>query len=331
MNFALIICTYKRAKSLNRLLDSVTKQSLYPNEILVIDGSPDDDTKEMLQRNLYKNLKYHKVKPEQLGLTKQRNVGLNLCDKTIEVVCFLDDDTVLKHQYFENLIFIFENNVDITGIGGVSINENRWVKNNHIQKKSNYLYCDGYKVKLSVRNRIRKVFGLLSNLPSGRMPKFSHGNTQSYPLTGKFYEVDLIIGMSMSFRSSVAFNQNFSNFFEGYGLYEDADYSIRALKYGKNVIATNVQLEHHHHPSGRPNRFNYGKMVVTNGWYVWRLRWPQPGFKNILKWHTTCLLLTLLRFLNTFTTSNKKEAFTESIGRFTAWLLLWVKTPKIEK
>lgn len=331
MKLSLIICTYKRADSLLRLLDSINQQSRLPDGIFVIDASPDKKTTLALKNNYLSQLHYHKVKPEQRGLTKQRNIGIELCNSNTDIVSFLDDDTVLKSDYFENLIKIFKNNSEITGVGGVAVNENRWQKADKDEIDQNHIFIDGYKVSLSTRYKIRKKLGLMSDLPPGKMPKFSHGNTQSYPLTGKIYEVDLIVGMSMSFRKKVVENQKFSDYFEGYGLYEDADYSIRALKFGKNVIATSVQLEHHHHPSGRPNQFQYGQMVVRNGWYVWRLRWPDPGFKNVIKWHCTTLLLAFLRFLNTFTTSQKQQALTESLGRFWAWIKLWFAKPIIQK
>ena len=330
MQFSLIICTYKRPESLLRLLASVKKQTQLPDEILIIDGSPDDKTANALKQIDLK-LMYHKVQPDQRGLTKQRNIGISLVSNNIDIVCFLDDDTILKANYFENLIEVFKNNPDVTGVGGVAVNENKWVKAKDVYKKSNYLYLDDYKVQLSSRYRLRQKLGLMSKLAPGKMPKFSNGNTQSYPLTGKNYEVDLIVGMSMSFRSKVVFNQKFSEYFEGYGLYEDADYSIRALKYGRNVIATSVQLEHHHHPSGRPNQFQYGQMVVSNGWYVWRLRWPEPGLKNKLKWHATILLLAFIRLGNAVKGNNKKQALTDGLGRLTAWLKILFTQPKIQR
>ena len=330
MRFSLIVCTYKRAESLLRLLASVKKQIQLPNEIFIIDGSPDDKTANALKQIDLK-LMYHKVQPDQRGLTKQRNIGISLVSNNIDIVCFLDDDTILKANYFENLIEVFKNNPDVTGVGGVAVNENKWVKAKDVYKKSNYLYLDDYKVQLSSRYRLRQKLGLMSKLAPGKMPKFSHGNTQSYPLTGKNYEVDLIVGMSMSFRSKVVFNQKFSEYFGGYGLYEDADYSIRALNYGRNVIATSVQLEHHHHPSGRPNQFQYGQMVVRNGWYVWRLRWPEPGLKNKLKWHATILLLAFIRLGNAAKGNNKEQALTDGLGRLIAWLKLFFTQPKIQR
>jgi GT2 family glycosyltransferase len=147
-------------------------------------------------------------------------------------------------------------------------------------------------------------------------------------LTGRIYEVDLLIGMSFAFRKRVFDSLRFSTYFEGYGLYEDADFSIRALQFGKNVINTKVQLNHYHHPSGRPNSYKYGKMVVRNGWYVWRTKNPKPTFMHQLKWHTITLLLTGIRFSNMLTGSSKKEAFTEAVGRIVGWWSLWFNKPK---
>jgi len=42
--FSLIICTYKRHKALVNLLESVNLQTAYPNQIIIVDGSPDDLT-----------------------------------------------------------------------------------------------------------------------------------------------------------------------------------------------------------------------------------------------------------------------------------------------
>jgi GT2 family glycosyltransferase len=119
-----------------------------------------------------------------------------------------------------------------------------------------------------------------------------------------------------------------ASYFEGYGLYEDADFSIRALQFGRNVINTKVQLFHYHAQSGRPNQYQYGKMVVRNGWYVWRTKNPNPTIKHQLKWHAITVLLTLIRFTNVLTSVSKKEALTEAVGRTIGWWSLWSSKPK---
>jgi len=318
-----------RPQPLLRLLQSVKEQTLYPNTILIIDGSTDDLTEAVLKANTFKNVSYYKVDEANRGLTKQRNYGIERVSKSSEVVCFLDDDTVLDQNYFRNLIDVFRKNNAVTGVGGIAINENQWSVNTlDFYNPKLFLNIDGFHVKLGLRHIVRNYLGLGSDCLPMVMPVFSHGISSGYPLTGKYYEVDLLIGMSMAFRKTVVDAIKFSSYFEGYGLYEDADFSIRALKYGKNVLATNVLLEHLHDASGRPNQYKYGKMVIRNGWYVWRVKYPKPSFKALFKWHATALLLTSIRFFNVFTTSNKKAALTESCGRIVGWLSLFIYKPK---
>jgi hypothetical protein len=69
-------------------------------------------------------------------------------------------------------------------------------------------------------------------------------------------------------------------------------------------------------------------MVVRNGWYVWRIKWPDPRWNDRLKWNSICFLLTLIRFSNTFTTAHKKEAWLEAWGRTIGWWSLLFSSPK---
>ncbi|GAA4244649.1 glycosyltransferase family 2 protein [Winogradskyella damuponensis] len=331
MTFSLIICTYMRPKALLTLLKSVNKQTLYPNEILIVDGSNNEETKEIILHNNFENLSYYKVDEKNRGLTKQRNFGISRVSEDIEIVCFLDDDTVLEPNYFKQVIHTFNENNNIIGVGGVAINENRWEPKN-VDKKYNsnsYYELDGYVYPEGLRNRFRNYLGLTSQLASNCMPEFSHGRTSGYPLTGKCYEVDLLIGMSMSFRKTLFKHLCFSTYFEGYGLYEDADFSIRALDYGKNVIDTKVQLSHYHDAAGRPNMYKYGKMVLRNGWYVWRVKYPHPSIKAKFKWHAVHGVLLFIRLLNVITTNERKSALTDAVGRIVGWWSLIFNKPKI--
>lgn len=318
-----------RPVALMNLLNSVRTQTMYPNEILIIDGSVNDDTKTVFETESFKNLTYFQVDEEHRGLTRQRNFGISKISPHSEVLCFLDDDTVLEPNYFEEIINAFKSDTAIVGVAGIEINEKRWIKKIAGQQYSKYKYYEfeGYVYPEGSRNFIRNLFGLQSDLGPGKMPEFSNGRNCGFPLTGKNYEVDLLIGLSFSFRRIVFDNNRFSTYFEGYGLYEDADYSIRALEFGKNVIATKAQLFHYHDESGRPNKYQYGKMVVRNGWYVWRVKYPKPSLKAKFKWNAIVLLLAFIRFSNIFTTQKKKEAFTEFAGRLAGWISLFINKP----
>lgn len=319
-----------RSQSLQQLLQSVQMQTVFPHEILIIDGSVNQETELMIAQKDIPNLRYFLVSEAFRGLTKQRNFGLDQVAPTSDIVAFLDDDTELSPTYFEELINTFVNDPRVSGVGGIAVNENGWsltAPNKKYDANRNFQF-EGFVYKEGQRNVVRNYLGLHSNVGPGRMPEYSHGKTCGFPMTGRIYEVDLLIGMSFAFRKRVFDSLRFSTYFEGYGLYEDADFSIRALQFGKNVINTKVQLNHYHHPSGRPNSYKYGKMVVRNGWYVWRTKNPKPTFMHQLKWHTITLLLTGIRFSNMLTGSSKKEAFTEAVGRTIGWWSLWFNKPK---
>ncbi len=174
------------------------------------------------------------------------------------------------------------------------------------------------------------MFGLQPDVKPGFLPNFSHGRSIGFlPPSGKTYLVEQIMGGVSSYKKEIFNKIRFSNYFEGYGLYEDADFSLRLAKIGKLYINTNAKLYHYHDDSGRPNKFKYGKMVVRNGWYVWRVKYPKPGLKARFKWNATSLLLTIIRFSNVINTRQRQEALTESFGRVVGWFSLLINKPKL--
>ena len=322
-----------RPQPLLQLLQSVQEQTLYPNEILIIDGSTNEETGIVLKKNQFENLKYFLVPLEHRGLTKQRNYGIERVGNEMETVCFLDDDTVLKNDYFEQLLQTYQIYPEALGAGGYIINESQceFVGENYSPKIDEYYY-DGWKRKDGSRFVLRKKLGLDSDCPPGFSSLYSHGRSVGFlPPSGKIYEVEMLMGGVSSFRKKVFEALKFSTYFEGYGLYEDADFTLRVAKEGKLYLNTAAQLNHFHDDSGRPNQYQYGKMVVRNGWYVWRTKNPKPLFDAKLKWHSITILLTLIRYSNAFTTMERAAAFSEALGRTAGWWSLLFNKPKINK
>lgn len=330
--FSLIVCTYKRPDALCKLLESVGLQTLYPDQILIIDGSPDLATKEIFFEIKYPKLEYFKVDAIHRGLTKQRNYGIQKVAQTTEIVCFLDDDIVLTPEYFQNLIGTYSQYPKALGVGGFILNEVQWTRNsagNLVQFDE--FEMDGYIRKLGSRNVLRKRLGLLSDQPPGVMPEFSNGLSIGFlPPSGKTYPVEFFMGGVASYRNELFEQLNFSEYFDGYGLYEDMDFCLRASRLGQLFVNTAARVSHHHEEAGRPDKLKYGKMVIRNGWYVWRVKYPKSGFKARLKWHSTAFLLTLVRLGNVLSTKKRKEALTESLGRIAGWLSLLLNKPKHE-
>jgi GT2 family glycosyltransferase len=320
-----------RPKVLLDLLHSVAKQTVYPNQIVIVDGSLNAATKTILEQNSFQNLEYFMVSDEDRGLTKQRNFGISKTAISSAVVCFLDDDTILEPNYFEEILKTYQLHPEALGVGGYINNEAVWEKapENYCPTIEEYYY-DGWKKKDGSRFVLRKKMGLDSDVKPGFMPEFSNGRSIGFlPPSGKIYEVEQLMGGVSSFKKSVFDSFSFSTYFEGYGLYEDADFTLRLSKTGKLYVNTKAQLGHFHDESGRPNKYQYGKMVVRNGWYVWRVKYPKPSVKAKFKWNVIVLLLTFIRFGNIFTTNKRTEAFTEFSGRFVGWLSLFFNKPKI--
>jgi GT2 family glycosyltransferase len=322
-----------RAEPLLKLLYSVREQTVCPDEILIIDGSTNSHTEKVVNQNHFDNLSYFLVPDADRGLTKQRNYGVERIGNRIDIVCFLDDDIVLERDYFEQLLKTYQVYPKALGVGGYIKNESdcEFVGEGYFPKINEYCY-DGWKRKDGSRFILRKKLGLDSDRPPGFSPLFSHGRSVSYlPPSDKIYEVEMLMGGVSSFRKKVFETVRFSTYFEGYGLYEDADFSLRIAKIGKLYLNTAAKLNHYHDASGRPNQYQYGKMVVRNGWYVWRVKNPYPKIQHLFKWHTITILLTIVRFSNALTTPKRKEAFTESIGRTIGWWSLLFNKPIIKK
>jgi GT2 family glycosyltransferase len=330
--FALIICTFQRPGALKSLLDSIRLQRLKPHQVLIVDGSHDLATREMLTQASFREYEYYKVSAQDRGLTKQRNYGIARVGQDCDIVCFLDDDTVLEPDYFAQLITTYDVYPEALGVGGYITNEASWKAVSGADCVSLADFCfDGYRRKDGSRFILRKRLGLDSDCDPGRAPEFSHGRSIGFlPPSGKIYPVDQFMGGVSSFRKSVFEKYSFSTFFEGYGLYEDADFTLRLSKSGPLYVNTAARLAHYHDAAGRPNQYSYGKMVVRNGWYVWRVANPSPGFKAKAKWHLITILLMLIRFSNVFTAKQKRQAFTEAAGRLVSWITLFWNPPVIK-
>lgn len=319
-----------RPKAIVKLLESVNSQTLYPNEIIIIDGSTDTLTQAVFKAEAYKNLKYYNVDAIDRGLTKQRNIGISKVSANSNIVCFLDDDVILEPSYFEQIINTYSIYPEALAVGGYITNEVDWKLSDNTNSKNNFYY-DGWMRNESSRFKMRAVFGLEPDAKPGYLPTFAHGRSVSFlPPSGKTYKVEQIMGGVASYKTEVFDSLSFSTYFEGYGLYEDADFSIRLAKLGPIYINTRARLAHYHDGSGRPNQYNYGKMVVRNSWYVWRVKYAKPSFKARFKFYATTILLMTIRATNSITSQEKRKALTETLGRFVGLISLIFNKPRIQ-
>lgn len=87
MSTTVIIPTYNRCKFLQRALQSVCRQTLLPDEIIVIDDGSDDATEQMLHRE-FPAVRY--LRQENSGVSSARNRGIAAAGGNW--LAFLDSD-----------------------------------------------------------------------------------------------------------------------------------------------------------------------------------------------------------------------------------------------
>ena len=115
----------------------------------------------VLEQNPFQNLNYFLVPNEERGLTKQRNYGVARVAQESEVICFLDDDTILEPQYFEEIIRTYQVYPEALGVGGYISNESKWIKVADDYKPTIHEFAyDGWKQKDGSRFVMRQKIRL---------------------------------------------------------------------------------------------------------------------------------------------------------------------------
>jgi glycosyltransferase involved in cell wall biosynthesis len=100
-----ILCTYNRAKYLQKALESVVAQVLPESvqwEILVVDNNSSDDTRQVVENSQCQHperIRYL-FEPQQ-GLAHARNAGIQYAHGSI--VAFIDDDEIADQNWLRNL------------------------------------------------------------------------------------------------------------------------------------------------------------------------------------------------------------------------------------
>jgi GT2 family glycosyltransferase len=118
------IATYGRPEYLRRVLESLVEGTLVPDEVLVVDDSHEDATREIVEgyrepfEGLGVDVRYlARVGPD--SMPGARNTIVN--GSTADVICFVDDDVVCEPAWLESIVRTFEENPDVAAVGGPAV------------------------------------------------------------------------------------------------------------------------------------------------------------------------------------------------------------------
>jgi GT2 family glycosyltransferase len=250
---AVAICTLRRPESVRRILRSLEGQTRRPEEVVVVDASSDDLTERAVGEEAadlnVPRVVYVRVRSSGAGLTRQRNRALALAGR--DLIAFFDDDVVLEAGCLAELERVHRETEGTAGVGAMLRETPR--------ERPPAIW------------RVRRILGIVPNLAPGRYHR--SGMSTPWGLAGTERGVlsgDWLPGFAMMWKTDLARELGFYEAFAGYAQAEDLEFSLRAGRRGRLLMACEARVRDDHALAGRPNAFRMGYMAVHNRWIVHR-------------------------------------------------------------
>jgi len=265
---SVIICTKDRPYDLQRLLNSIARQTYKEIQLIVVNGgnvSVEEQVKDtvLLLKKMIRDINWIHTKP---GLTLQRNIGIG--QAKCPILIFFDDDIILESDCIEQFVKAFQLDLSIGAVCGR-------IKN---------IRDDRYKIsriKLFLYRMFQRVFALAGD-GNGRF-KYSTLATNPHLIEESRY-IECLSGCCMAFRQSVfqGTGVSFDPFFVGYCYREDVEISKQVLSKGwKIYYAANARLQHLVSCTARLQERDAAKMLVENSFYIYTKHWRKSFFRTL--------------------------------------------------
>jgi GT2 family glycosyltransferase len=224
-SISIVIASKGRPDGVCETIENLHRQTFKPKEIIIVVPSIDD----LPQKKWGDDVQYI-VGP--LGLTSQRNKGIEAISNMVTYVGCFDDDVELKTDYLEQAVAFMNANVSIMGISG------RLLANGGVSREEAKKLIASYKTEGNPRGMF-----------------FSRGKHH------------ILYGCNMIIRRAVLNYEIFDENLPFYSYGEDYDLSIRLERYGlvgRFEGSVGVHLET---PGGRVREVLRGYSFVANNWY----------------------------------------------------------------
>jgi len=274
-----IIPTKDRPREMRRLLESIRSQSYAFDQIVVVDGS-DNPIKALLTEFSDLNITYVRKYPP--SLIPQRNAGLAAVAPEITLVGFLDDDIVLEAGCVEAMYNFWE--TAGPQVGGAEYN---------IIYDGNPIYFQGSgAISKKIRQSSARIF--LNNNPKKKGEILPSGvGVMPYPAEHTMRVYWLSGGLNV-YRRHIFKRFEFDNWYIGWGIGDDLEFSYRVAKEYELFVVAEAQLQHLPLPVKRGKSYLYGKIIAINQFHFVR---KNPEFSLLL-----CTWASLGRALSQFYT-----------------------------
>lgn len=264
MTTSVIIVTLNRPDCVRRCLDCLFNQSPRPQQILVVDASPDARTQQVVDE--FSDVVYLRNDNGYGRMTASRNIGLKVA--TGEIIAFLDDDAFAHPGWLENLRATYTDRT-VGAVGGRALNN-------------------------QPGEEVLGVNGIGRLKPNGLLTGYFAADP------GKVIEVDHIIGCNMSYRSDVlAALGGLREDYTGTEVREETDICLRVKALGyKTLFNPLACVDHIGAPQAKGQRFDarYAYYAQRNH-LVLLIRNFGPGASIVWRYLGTSFVATLFEFV----------------------------------
>jgi GT2 family glycosyltransferase len=250
------------------MLASVVSGIVRPNIIFIVDAS---DSFEDLTAE-FPNVRVNHVHSKIKSAASQRNIGIELSLKAninFDFIAFLDDDTLVDHRYFADILQRFKENLDFVGISGIAINK---------------------EIKHRQRSKITEILGITGE--AGSITK-SLVNISPEGISS-FGEVQWLIGCSV-WRRCVVEQILFESDFSGQSLFEDVIFSYRAGRIGKLGVDPKLRIVHTLSEIGRPDSRKHAFFWVINRYRLFQYSKNEFSRRKFWILNLTLLIVSAIR------------------------------------
>jgi GT2 family glycosyltransferase len=278
--YSLVIATFERPEPLAETLASLEKQTHPPAQVIIVDASKDERTREVAA-NFEKRLPVIYERASAPSAALQRNQGARLA--TSALTGFLDDDTTLCADVFEKLCDVFAADAE-KKIGGVAA---RIAGMRHKPPRGLLWFYYRLQAGYSHPTYGGKLFGPVINC----IPSYDAADGDLIP--GEWLNSTCVL-----YRTQVFLNELFPKF-EGYSFMEDVHLSARIAKTHRLFFHATAEFEHHDATSSFKRDARWmARMRIRNQRAVARdvMNLAGPIFEAKLLLHKLFVTVSILRW-----------------------------------
>ena len=262
MKLTLIITTYNWPESLLLVIESIKRQTILPDEVIIADDGSTKETKDLIN-NFKKDTDLNIIHSwqEDMGFRAARSRNNAIFKSSGDYIVLIDGDTILHTNFVKD----------------------------HIANAESGFFVQGSRVLLSEKQTKKALAEKIVNFPffSSELKNRKnsiHSKLLSLIFSNKKDHLNGIKSCNMAFYRKDCLNINgFNNEFEGWGR-EDSEFVVRLINSGvkrKNVRFNAIQFHLWHNENSRMSLKRNDTMLddaINN-----RIHWCENGINSIEK------------------------------------------------